>query len=227
VADFELEGLTLIALNQLGVPPLTITAADIKREPRFANANAVWAHRLPPVGIEMSHAGPDGPAGGWTAEPRLPPPARPRRPGPAPAVMALAYSDLIELDLFSQPLGPIHHCQDPFMTRKSFAKLQRARIAARTESAADRGAGIPFLQFRSVPNRMAAGLPSSLAWDVRDEIDNDESPPSAKAAPKKASRSARCSIVAAAFRAAAIGEARQQLKGKTALALVVLVPGPS
>jgi hypothetical protein len=55
VADFELEGLTLIALDQLGVPPLTITAADIKREPRFANANAVWAHRLPPVGIEMSH----------------------------------------------------------------------------------------------------------------------------------------------------------------------------
>jgi hypothetical protein len=29
---FEPEGLTLIALDQLGVAPLTITAADIKRE---------------------------------------------------------------------------------------------------------------------------------------------------------------------------------------------------
>jgi hypothetical protein len=41
--DVEAEGLALIALDRLGLAPLTLTAGDIKREPRYANAKAVWA----------------------------------------------------------------------------------------------------------------------------------------------------------------------------------------
>jgi hypothetical protein len=104
--DVEAEGLALIALDRLDLKPLTLTSADIKREPRFANAKSVWEYRMHPVGIVMRlkiltvlqeespirlgcllkriHAARD----------------------PAPAVMALACSDLIELDLVSQPLGP-------------------------------------------------------------------------------------------------------------------------
>jgi len=52
VRDIELEGLALIALGRLGLTPQTLTAADIKREPRFANANTAWAYRLH-LGIEI------------------------------------------------------------------------------------------------------------------------------------------------------------------------------
>jgi hypothetical protein len=44
---------------------------------------------------------------------------------------------------------------------------------------------------------------------------------------KKKRPSARCSIVASAFHAATSAAVRRQLKGKSALALIVLVPGPS
>jgi hypothetical protein len=106
VRDVELEGLALIALDRLGLTPLSLTAADIKREPRFANAKAVWAYRLHPVGIGMhmrilTVLQEDGPLrlacllkGVRTVR------------DPAPAVMALACSDLLELDVLSHPLGP-------------------------------------------------------------------------------------------------------------------------
>jgi hypothetical protein len=42
VRDVETEGLALIALDRLGLPPLTLHAADIRREPGFANAKTVW-----------------------------------------------------------------------------------------------------------------------------------------------------------------------------------------
>ena len=74
----------------------------------------------------------------------------------------------------------------------------------------------------------AAGLsPPALAWEIPDQVDSDEPLPSCKPAANKALPSARCSIVAAAFHAATNGAIRRQLKNKTALALVVLVPGPS
>jgi hypothetical protein len=53
VRDFETEGLALIALDRLGLTPFTLTAADIRREQRFANSMAVWAYRMHPVSIEM------------------------------------------------------------------------------------------------------------------------------------------------------------------------------
>jgi hypothetical protein len=107
VRDVEAEGLALIALDHLGLAPLALTGGDIKREPRFANARAVWAYRLHPVGIAMRFRiltvlQEDGPMALGCLLPRI---CAAR--DPAPAVMALACSDLIELDLVSQPLGPL------------------------------------------------------------------------------------------------------------------------
>jgi hypothetical protein len=106
VRDVETEGLALIALDRLGLAPLTLTAADIRREPRFANARAVWEHRMHPVGISMrmkvlTALQEDGPLALGCLLNRISA-AR----DPAPAIMAMACSDLIELDLVSRPLGP-------------------------------------------------------------------------------------------------------------------------
>ncbi|ABE37259.1 conserved hypothetical protein [Rhodopseudomonas palustris BisB5] len=106
VRDVEMEGLFLIALDDLKLVPLTLTADDITRQPRFANAKTVWAYRFHTVGIEMrmrvlSVLTEDGPLQlGCLLK-------RTRGPrDPAPAVMALACSDLLELDIISRPLGP-------------------------------------------------------------------------------------------------------------------------
>jgi hypothetical protein len=106
VRDVEQEGLTLIAYSRLGLSQITLTASDIKREPRFANSRLVWSYRLAPVGISMRMAvlqvlADDGPM----ALSRLLSSLRSDR-DPNPAIMALACSDLIELDLVSRPLGP-------------------------------------------------------------------------------------------------------------------------
>lgn len=42
--DLEDEGLMLIALSGLQLKPLVLTAEDIRREPRRANANLVWSY---------------------------------------------------------------------------------------------------------------------------------------------------------------------------------------
>jgi hypothetical protein len=105
--DVEDEGLALIALSDLGLSPLTLDAVDIRREPRFANARAVWAYRMHPVGLEMrlqiltalQEFGPL-PLGSLLQRVQS---VR----DPAPAVMALCCSNLIEIDLVSQPLGPL------------------------------------------------------------------------------------------------------------------------
>ena len=104
--DLEDEGLVLIALQALGLAPLTRTTADIRREPRLANSRLVWSHRLHPVGIGrrrriLQVLGDDGPM----ALSRLLA-AVPGETDPRPAVMALACCGLIELDLVSAPIGP-------------------------------------------------------------------------------------------------------------------------
>lgn len=106
VRDVDSEGLALVALDKLGLGPLTLTADDIKREPRFANARLVWGYRHHPVGIGMrmrilSILSEDGPM----ALSRLLSSIRSDR-DPSPAIMALACSNLLELDLVSQPLSP-------------------------------------------------------------------------------------------------------------------------
>jgi hypothetical protein len=106
VRDVEHEGLALIVLAELGLTPITLTAADIKREPRFANSRLVWSYRLHPVGIglrmrALQTLADDGPM----PLSRLLSAVRSDR-DPSPAIMAMTCSDLIELDLVSRPLGP-------------------------------------------------------------------------------------------------------------------------
>lgn len=122
------------------------------------------------------------------------------------------------------------------MTRKRPAKSQHARSAAKRKrrtvdkklTAAHKDAGIPRVEPRSELNRTATSPvgPKSTS-DVADDVVGMKSPVSWAPVVKKGRPSARCAIVAAAFQAATSGAIRRQLKGKSALALVVLVPGPS
>jgi hypothetical protein len=99
------EKLASVARTALDLSPLTLTAEDIHRQPIFANAGLVWQHRLAPVGFSMRMAvlqilSDDGPM----PLSRLLSAVRGDR-DPIPAVMAMACSDLIEIDLISRPLG--------------------------------------------------------------------------------------------------------------------------
>jgi hypothetical protein len=104
--DADDEGLALIALAELALAPITLTAADIQREPCFTNSRLVWSCRMHPVGIAMrmrilAILADDGPI----ALSRLLSAARSDR-DPSSAALAMACSDLIELDLVSRRLGP-------------------------------------------------------------------------------------------------------------------------
>lgn len=104
--DIDAEGLIQIALRDLDLQPLTITRADIQREPRFTNAKLVWAYRMHPVGISLRMRilgilAEDGPM----SLARLLAAIQSDR-DPSPAIMALACSDLVVLDLVTRPLGP-------------------------------------------------------------------------------------------------------------------------
>jgi hypothetical protein len=94
------------AIANLGLRPLVLTDADILREPRFANSRAVWEYvrYAIPIGIRMQVLGilsDDGPMrlGLLLSAIRC-------QGDPAPAVMALACGNLIEIDLVSDALGP-------------------------------------------------------------------------------------------------------------------------
>jgi hypothetical protein len=104
--DIDAEGLVQIALRDLGLTPLTITRADIHREPKFTNAKLVWHYRMHPVGISLRMRilgilAEDGPM----SLARLLAAIHSDR-DPSPAILALACSDLVEIDLVSRPLGP-------------------------------------------------------------------------------------------------------------------------
>jgi hypothetical protein len=106
VRDIEREGLVLIALDELALPSIVMTAEDIKREPRSANSRLVWSYRMHPVGIGMrlrilQALADDGPM----SLASLLSAVQGER-DPSPAVMALVCSNLVELDLTSAPLGP-------------------------------------------------------------------------------------------------------------------------
>jgi hypothetical protein len=104
--DVEHDGLALIALEELGLPSIVLTTAEIQREPRFANARLAWSHRSLTVGISLRMhilqvLSDDGPM----MLGNLLDAVRSDR-DPIPAIMALACANMIELDLVSQPLGP-------------------------------------------------------------------------------------------------------------------------
>jgi hypothetical protein len=105
VRDLEDEGLVQIALAKLALKPLTLTAEEIRREPRYANSRLVWSYKgiAVPLGLRMRVLQillDDGPM----PLGQLLKSIRSDR-DPTRAVMALACADLLSLDLVSQPLG--------------------------------------------------------------------------------------------------------------------------
>jgi hypothetical protein len=107
IRGVEEKGLAQIALTELALQRIILTAEEIRREPRYTNARFVWSYRkIPvPVGLRMRILQmllDDGPMPLGELLKSI----RSER-DPAPAVMALACADLLSLDLASQPLGPL------------------------------------------------------------------------------------------------------------------------
>jgi hypothetical protein len=97
---------TMAVLKKEGLMPLALTATDINREPHLTNARLVWHCRMHPVGITVRMSvlqilADDGP---MTLSQLLSSIRSDR--DPSPAILAMACSDLIELDLMRIPLGP-------------------------------------------------------------------------------------------------------------------------
>jgi hypothetical protein len=100
------EGLFLLAVEQLGLGMLTVTAAEIAREPRAGNSRLVWACRRWRVAagdrVRILHVLSEERE---MALPRVAAHAR-FSSDPVAAVLALACADLVEADLETIPLGP-------------------------------------------------------------------------------------------------------------------------
>lgn len=106
VRDLEEEGLVQLALRGLGLEPFSVTVEDLKAEPRRSNVDLVWSYngRAVPLDLRMRILGiliDDGPF----PLGHLLKSIRSDR-DPTAAVMSLACSNLLELDLISQPIGP-------------------------------------------------------------------------------------------------------------------------
>jgi hypothetical protein len=103
--DLE-EGLVRPELREHRLQRRTMTKEDLRLQPRRGNAAFVWTHRgrPVPVGIRvrvLQALRDDGPMElGRLLEGLL------VEQDPAPAVLAMACADLLELDLLSAPLGP-------------------------------------------------------------------------------------------------------------------------
>lgn len=106
VRDLDEEGLVQIALRELGLQQLVVTAEDLRFEPRRSNTHLVWSYRNRPVPVPLrlrilKALADEGPMElGRLLE------MVSSDLDPSPAVMSLACSDLLELDLTSGPLGP-------------------------------------------------------------------------------------------------------------------------
>lgn len=99
-AEFE----TVVREHRLELLPITET--ELRREPRFGNSKLAWLYARHPVNIDdrmriLQMLADEGPLtlGEIVRDSRF-------HREPSSAVMALACSDLIELDLDSHPLGP-------------------------------------------------------------------------------------------------------------------------
>lgn len=104
--ELEEEGLFQLALRKLGLESLHVTIEDLKAEPTCSNADLVWSYNGRPVSLDlrMRILGiliDDGP---FPLGHLLKSICSDR--DPTAAVMSLACSNLIELDLTSQPIGP-------------------------------------------------------------------------------------------------------------------------
>jgi len=120
------------------------------------------------------------------------------------------------------------------MTRKNLAKTSRSRSATKAKSRAPAKSErilpmdsvVPSVGYRSA-KEAADLLRTRSVLHVTDDVVGTEPPVSWAPVVKKERPSARCAIIGTAFHAATSGAIRRQLKGKSALAVVVLVPGPS
>ncbi|WP_409192012.1 hypothetical protein [Bradyrhizobium sp. RDM4] len=106
VRDLDDEGLVQIALRDLGLQQLVVTTEDLRAEPRRSNVRLVWSYKDLAVAVPLrvrilKTLADDGPM----ELGRLLETIRSDR-DPSTAVMSLACSDLLELDLTSGPLGP-------------------------------------------------------------------------------------------------------------------------
>jgi hypothetical protein len=107
IRSLDEEGLVQIALRELGLRQLVVTAEDMAAEPRRSNCRAVWSYKDRPVSAAarigiLKIVADEGPL----ELGRLLELIRSDR-DPSAAVLALACSDLLELDLASLPLGPM------------------------------------------------------------------------------------------------------------------------
>ncbi|WP_407180410.1 DNA-directed RNA polymerase subunit omega [Bradyrhizobium sp. STM 3562] len=107
IRDIDEEGLVQIALRELGLQQLVVTAEDLKQEPRRSNCRQVWAYRNWQVALPLrlrilKALADDGPI----ELDRLLEMIRSDR-DPLMAIFALACADLLELDLTSGQIGPM------------------------------------------------------------------------------------------------------------------------
>jgi cell division protease FtsH len=112
------------------------------------------------------------------------------------------------------------------LTRKP-AKVQRQRKAAATKQVTRRVAKTskPHKAARAVVAATVVASPAELPPDVEQGPVLAEAPPEKPAAKKKSRPSARCALVASAFRQATTGAVRKQLKLPGRVAVALLVPG--
>jgi len=104
--DLDEEGLILLALEQLGLAPLTVSPADLRQQPYASNCCLVWNSRHLQVRASdkvrvLQALTEDGPMslGRLAAETRW-------SPDPVGAILSMACQDLVEIDLASRLLGP-------------------------------------------------------------------------------------------------------------------------
>ena len=102
----EDEGLRRTALRDLGLAPLVVTSEDLRAEPRRSNVDLVWSHRGRAVPVDLRLCilqilVEDGPLPLGELLRRI----RTDRE-PAAAVMSLCCSDMVEIDLTSDRIGP-------------------------------------------------------------------------------------------------------------------------
>ena len=104
--DLDEEALSLLAIERLGLEPLTITPAELRRQPYATNCCLVWncrnlrVHASDRVRI-LQLLTEDGPMtlGRLASEARWTTDA-------VGAVLSMACQDLVEIDLEAAPLGP-------------------------------------------------------------------------------------------------------------------------
>jgi hypothetical protein len=104
--EFDEEGLMRLAFEQLGLPPLTMSPAALRRQPYASNCCLVWNNRHVPVRASdrvciLQALTDDGPMplGRLAAEARW-------SHDPVGTILSMACQNLVEIDLALRPLGP-------------------------------------------------------------------------------------------------------------------------